>query len=169
MKKVLLVAVLSLFCMSAFAKVKIVSGNADFLKENATAILVFDYSEASWEEEETYEQWCGEDFDERVKLSYGSFIFGFNRKSEALKIKQEDSLAKYRITVKITTMEQKSSGWGWGRFYALCTGTIVVEEIASGEVVCTAQFTREEGDADYVPNDRLASCFKALGEAIAKL
>ena len=155
--------------MSAFAKIKIVSGNANFLKENATAILVFDYSEASWEEEESYEQWCGEDYEERVKLSYGSFIFGFNRESTTLKLKQEDSAAKYRIVVKITTMEQKASGWGWGRFYALCTGTIVVEEIASGEIVCTAKVSREGGDPDYVPNDRLAKCFKALGMATAKM
>ena len=154
--------------MSAFAKIRIVSGNANFLKENATAILVFDYSEASWEEDESYEQWCGEDYEERVKLSYGSFIFGFNRESTALKIKQEDPSAKYRIIVKITTMEQKLGG-GWGRFYALCTGTIIVEEIASSEVVCTAQFNREDGDSDYVPNDRLAKCFMALGIATAKM
>lgn len=153
--------------MTVFAQVKINSGNNDFLKEEATAVVVFDYSDASWEEGETYEHWCGEDYAERVDLSYGSFRLGFNKESSKLKIKQDDPSAKYRIIVKITNMEQHMSGWG--RFYAACSGTITVEEIATEESICNALFKEVDGDADYVPNDRLAKCFNALGKATAKM
>lgn len=168
MKRFVFTVIVLMFCMTTMAKVKITSGNCSFLQEKTTAIVVFDYSEASWEETETYEQWCGEDYAERVKLGYDAFILGFNSESSKLKIKKEDSLAKYRITIKISTMEQRPSGM-WGRFYALCSGTITVEDIVSGEIVCTAEFKREDGTEDFVPNDRLAKCFNALGKATVRM
>ena len=90
-----------------------------------------------------------------------------------MKIKQEDSAAKYRITVKIHQLEENKGailkGGLWGRYYIQCSGTIIVEEIASGEVVCIAKIDDEEGERDLVINDRLAKCFYALGKATAKM
>lgn len=174
MKKVFLSTILSLLCITAFAGIKITSGNSDFLKEDAVAIVVFDYSDATWEQTATYEHWCGNDYDNRVLLGYGSFILGFNKESSKLKIKQEDSSAKYRITIKISLLEEEHGGaiWKgglWGRFYVQCSGTIIVEEIESNKVVCTAQIEDEEGEHDLVIEDRLAKCFFALGEATAKM
>ena len=165
--------IMLLFYLTAFADIDITSGSSDFLNEETTAIVVFDYSEATWEEEAYYEQWCGDDFAKRVKLGYGSFILGFNNESSKLKIKQEDSSAKYRIKVKINVFEEEHGavlkGGLWGRFYIQCSGTIIVEEIASGEVVCTAKIDDEEGERDLVMDDRLAKCFYALGKATAKM
>ena len=60
-------------------------------------------------------------------------------------------------------------GGMWGRYYISCFGSIIVEEIATGEVVCTAIIKDEEGDRDLVIEDRLAKCFNALGKAITKM
>lgn len=173
MRNLVLSIIMLLFYLTAFADIDVTSGSSDFLSEEVTAIVVFDYSEATWQEETYYEQWCGNDFVNRVKLGYGSFILGFNNESSKLKIKQEDPSAKYRITVKINKLEENHGavlkGGLWGRFYIQCFGTIIVEEITSGEVVCTAIIDEEEGERDLVIDDRLAKCFYALGKATAKM
>lgn len=173
MKNMVSLLIMLLSCMTAFADIDITSGNSSFLDEETTAIVVFDYNEASWGEEAYYEQWCGDDFDKRVKLGYGSFILGFNKESSKLKIKQEDASAKYRITIRINKLEENKGailkGGMWGRYYISCFGSIIVEEIATGEVVCTAIIKDEEGDRDLVIEDRLAKCFNALGKAITKM
>ena len=173
MKNILSTIILSLLCITTYADIKTISGNWSFLNENTTAVVVFDYSDATWQEESYYEQWCGDDFANRVKLGYGSFILGFNNENSKLKIKQEDSSAKYRIIVKIKALEERHGavlkGGLWGRYYIQCSGTIIVEEITSGEVVCTAKIDEEEGERDLVIDDRLAKCFYALGEATAKM
>lgn len=106
MRNLVLSIIMLLFYLTAFADIDVTSGSSDFLSEEVTAIVVFDYSEATWQEETYYEQWCGNDFVNRVKLGYGSFILGFNNESSKLKIKQEDPSAKYRITVKINKLEE---------------------------------------------------------------
>ena len=173
MKNILSTIILSLLCITTYADINTIFGNWSFLNEETTAIVVFDYSEATWEDASYYKQWCGDDFANRVQLGYGSFILGFNNESSKLKIKQEDSLAKYRITVKIHKLEENKGailkGGLWGRYYIQCSGTIIVEKIASGEVVCTAKIDDEEGERDLVIDDRLAKCFNALGKATAKM
>lgn len=173
MKKAIITIIVSLFCITAFADIRIALGNSDFLKEEETAVVIFDYSKAIWNEESVYEQWCGDDYANRVNLSYGSYVLGFNNESTKLKIKQEDPSAKYRITVKITLIEEKHGallkGGLWRRYYVQCSGTIVIEDIATGEVVCIAEIDEEEGERDLVINDRLAKCFYALGKSTAKM
>lgn len=173
MKNLVLSMIMLLFHLTSFADIDITSGSSSFLNEEATAIVVFDYSEAIWEENAYYEQWCGDDFAKRVKLGYGSFILGFNNESSKLKIKQEDSSAKYRIIVKINVFEEEHGailkGGLWGRYYIQCSGTIIVEEITSGKIVCSANIDDEEGERDLVIDDRLSKFFYALGKATAKM
>ena len=169
MKKALIITLSVMLGMTAFAKVKVKSGSAAFLKENATAVVVFDYSEATWEEDETYKHWCGDDYDQRVQLSVESFSLGFNKESNKLKINEDKSTAKYIITVKITNMEQRQNGMMWGQFSIRCYGIITVTDAATGEVVCTAEIKKESGKADFVTNDSITSCFLNLGKAFAKI
>ena len=173
MKNILSTIILSLLCITTYADIETVSGNWSFLNEETSAVVVFDYSEATWGEEVYYEQWCGDDFAKRVKLCHGSFILGFNNESSKLKIKQEDSSAKYRITIKINKLEENHGaimkGGLWGRYYISCFGSIIVEDINTGEVVCSAIIDDEDGDRDLVIEDRLAKCFNALGKAAAKM
>lgn len=74
MKNLALSIIMLLFYLTAFADIDVTSGSSDFLDEEVTAIVVFDYSKATWQEEVYYEQWCGNDFANRVKLGYGSLI-----------------------------------------------------------------------------------------------
>lgn len=167
MKRSLIVLLMSLICSTSFAKIKITSGSNDFLKSNSTAVLVFDYSEATWEEDELYKSWCGDEYEERVNISVRSFIRGFNENSSKLKIKQEDTSARYRIIFKVENLEQKNGGRGWGRFYVLCYGIITIQDIETGKDVCVLSVKKEAGSADYSQNDRIASCFNEIGELVA--
>ena len=75
--------------------VRLLSGSTDVFKESATAILEFDYSETTWEEDEIYELYCGDEYEERVNVSVKAFEKKFNITSKGLKIKKEDANAKY--------------------------------------------------------------------------
>ena len=46
----------SMYCMAGGVKVKM--GNASFLKENVSAIVEFDFTKTTWEEDEDFKAWC---------------------------------------------------------------------------------------------------------------
>lgn len=163
MKRILFVFIITAFCFTSNAQLKVKSGSNAFLNEQTTARLVLDYSQTTWEEDETYKHWCGEDYDERVELSKEIFTFAFNKYSKGLKINIDDNEdAKYLITFKIENMEQKVAG-NFGQFLIRCYGLITIQEIATGETICVINVNRVEGPPDYVPNDRIAECFKEAG------
>ena len=169
MKKIMLVTLAVLLSVSAMAKVKVKSGSAACMKEDATAVIEFDYSEATYDEDESFQSWCGEDFEERVNLSIEEFIGSFNRNSKGLKINNEDTEAKYRIIVKVGDCDQKMDmGCSWGEMRFECSAMVTIVEIATNEVVCTIEVDEEEGLCDYVPNDRIASCFRSIAKELAK-
>jgi hypothetical protein len=169
MKKIMLMTLAVLLSVSAMAKVKVKSGSTDCLKENATAVIEFDYSEATFDEDESYITWCGEDFAKRDSLSTADFIGSFNRNSKGLQINNEASDAKYRIVVKVGDCDQSMDmGCSWGEMRFKCSAMITIVEIATNEVVCTVEVDEEEGLCDYVPNDRIASCYRSIAKELAK-
>ena len=146
--------------------VKLLSGSIDVLKESATAVLEMDYSETTWEEDEDYELWCGSDFEERVKVSTKAFEKKFNVTSKGLKIKNEDSGAKYKIVFKVIDLEQHQSMSMWGRLTMEVTGKIDVINIATGENVLSLQLTTIQGEADFAMNDRIIKAFSNVAERL---
>ena len=169
MKKIMFVTLAVLLSVSAMAKVKVKSGSAACMKEDATAVIEFDYSEATYDEDESYQSWCGEDFEERVNLSIEEFVGAFNKNSKGLQINNEDTNAKYRIVVKIGDCDMtRDMGCSWGEMKFKCSAMVTIVEIATNEVVCTIEVDEEEGLCDYVPNDRIASCFRSIARELAK-
>lgn len=169
MNRILLVFILTAFSFTSIAQVKVKSGSTAILKEQSIAKLVLDYSETTWEEDQTYKRWCGEDYEERVELSKETFIIAFNKYSKGLKINLEDNEnAKYCITFKVENMEQKVGGF-WGQFYIRCYGNITIQDITTGDTLCTISVYKVGGDTDYVPNDRIATCFREVGKSVAML
>ncbi len=169
MKKTILTLMITFLMVNVFAgkgnTVKLLSGNTDVLKENATAVLVMDYSETTWEEDQDYELWCGSDFEERVKLSTKAFEKRFNITSQGLKIKEGDD-AKYKIVFKIIDLEQHQSMSMWGRLTMEVTGRIDIIDIATGNVVLSLQLTTIQGEADYATNDRIIKAFSNVAERL---
>ena len=156
--------------LTAMAKVKVTSGSTACLKENATAIVEFDYSEATFDKEQSYESWCGEDYEERVNLSKEEFIRSFNKKSKGLQINNDSSDAKYRIIVKVGNCDQNMGmSCTWGQMQFKCSGIITIVEIATNEIICTVDVNEVKGGCDYTPLDRITECFGSIGKELSKL
>lgn len=170
MKKVILSIMLTFLMVNVFAgdhnTVKLLAGSTDVFKEQATAILEFDYSETTWEEDEIYELYCGNEYEERVNISVKAFEKKFNVSSKGLKIKKDDSNAKYKIVFKVIDLEQHQSMSMWGRLTMEVTGQINVIEIASGKSVCSLQLTTVQGEADFATNDRITKLFCNVADRI---
>ena len=146
--------------------VKLLAGSTDVFKEQATAILEFDYSETTWEEDEIYELYCGDEYEERVNISVKAFEKKFNITSNGLKIKKDDSNAKYKIVFKVIDLEQHQSMSMWGRLTMEVTGKIDVINIATGENVLSLQLTTIQGEADFAMNDRIIKAFSNVAERL---
>ena len=169
MKRTLIITLILLLSFSAVAKVKVVSGSSACLKEKAIAVVEFDYSEATFDKDQSYESWCGEDYEERVERSTEEFIKSFNEKSKGLQINNNDTTAKYRIIVKVNDCDQNMGfSCSWGQFQFKSSGVITIVEIATNEVVCTLEVDEEKGGCDYTPVDRISECFGSIGYALAK-
>ena len=169
MKKIVLMTLAVLLSFSAMAKVKVKSGSAACMREEAKAVVVFDYSEATFDEDESYIAWCGEDFAERESLSAEEFIDYFNRNSKGLQIDNNAADAKYRIIVKVGDCDQSMSmGCNWGQMKFEVSAMITIVEIATNETVCEVEVDEEEGLCDYSANDRIAKCFGFIGKELAK-
>ena len=171
MKKVLLFAfALMAFSVSAAPALKIKSGNwLSLLNEQACAFVEFDYSNATWEEGDSYEKFCGDTYTSRRDASVSDFIMSFNDFSSALKMSNENNNAKYKFIFHINNLERKQGMSMWGRFYIRVYGEIEIVDIATNETICTINVNGHAGGADFVPEDRLSKCFKSLAEKLIKL
>ena len=126
MKRSLIVLLMSLICSTSFAKIKITSGSNDFLKSNSTAVLVFDYSETTWEEDELYknmilepafnepdfsavkkqelEKWLFNIFDQDAEHAYRRNRYYWGRRYER---KQRIGNSVYSILLKMIPIRDK--------------------------------------------------------------
>lgn len=150
-------------CANAFAgdgnKIKVISGDKNLLNDVATALFVIDYDGTRWEEDDDYKDWCGKDYDERVKISVEAFKSSFNSVSNGLKITENDD-AKYKIVFKISNLEQHQGfKAAWGQQYMAISGTISIIEISSNKTVCCFEVLKLKGTVDYAVSDRIKKAF----------
>lgn len=172
MKKLYLLLSLLFVSLSVNAApaLKVKTGNwLSLLSDNASVCVVFDYTQATWEEGESYEKFCGETYKARTEASVSDFITSFNDISNGLKMTNSSEDAKYKMIFHINNLERKQGMSMWGRFYIRIYGEIEIIDIASNEVVCSIIVNGHAGGDDFVPEDRLSKCFKALAEKLIKL
>ena len=170
MKRTLWVIMLLFLCANVFAgngnTVKLLAGSVDVLKEDATALLEFDYTNTTWEENDDYKTWCGTDYDERVLLSKSAFELTFNATSNGLKITKGQD-AKYKIVFRVIDLEQHQPfRGGWGQMQMEVTSKIDVINIATGENVLRLQLTTIQGKPDYSIADRIKKAFSNVAERL---
>jgi hypothetical protein len=103
--------------MAGGVKVKV--GNASFLKENVSAIVEFDFTKTTWEEDEDFKAWCGDQYEKRITAMQQSFVVSFNENSKGLKIPESSDGAKYKIIIEVKDLERHQAftgTWGQGKF-----------------------------------------------------
>ena len=172
MKKLYLLLSLLLVTLSVSAApaLKVKSGNwLSLLSEDSNVCVEFDYSNATWEEGESYEKFCGETYKARTEASVTDFISSFNTFSSGLKMANTLDGAKYKMIFRIKNLERKQGMSMWGRFFIRVYGEIEIVNIASNESICSILVNGHAGGDDFVPEDRLSKCFKSLAEKLIKL
>lgn len=171
MKKYLLLLVAmmsSVYCMAGGIKVK--EGKSAFLKEDASAIVEFDFSKTTWEGKEDFKTWCGNQYEKRVDAIQQSFKKSFNENTKGLKIVEDAKDAKYKIIVKVEDLERHQSftgAWGQGKFST--TATISVIELATNQSVCEIIVDGYGSGKDFDYADGLGKCYKGLAKDIVKM
>ncbi len=172
MKKYLLlllvIVLTSVNCMAGGVKVK--EGKASFLKENASAIVEFDFSKTTWEEDEDFKTWCGDQYEKRKAVMQNAFVTSFNENSKGLKINSGAKDAKYKIVVEVKDLERHQSFTGmWGQGKISTTGYIKVFELSSNQIICDIYIDGYGSGKDFDITDGMEKCYKALAKEVTKV
>lgn len=163
-KRVLLGLILIQLSICASARgLKKVSGSLEILKEKADVTMTLNLEDATWEEDETFEEYCEDEYQERVQLLNKSWKSCFKKHSTGLT--PSDDAPKYSAKLTITNFEQKQ-GSNWGRMRIALYGTMTISELSSGNDVLVMKLDGFCGSSDYNQNDRLV---KAVDELCEKL
>lgn len=172
MKQFLLGIIALMISITAMASsdIKVKSGKKDFLKENAVAVILFDFSDARWEEKDSFKEWSGSDYDKRISVASENFVNSFNANTSGLKSTLKGDNAKYTIIFKVTNLERHQSFTGmWGQGKISVTGTISVINNETKEQICYIYIDGYGSSKDFNITDGIGKCFKALGKQISKL
>ena len=101
MKKILFILATLALSTNLFSQIKLVKGSSTFLTENKTALVVFDYSNSQWENDEPLLEnfeWGGKgSVPEKIELACNSFLRYFNENSRGLKIESCKAVDKDRV------------------------------------------------------------------------
>lgn len=168
MKKFVLFMLLILSCTVSFAGSVKKSGNASVLRENAVAQIVFDFNGSRWEEDEDFKAYCGNSYEERVRIAHDSFVNTFNNLSKGLKISDNTDGAKYKVVVKVQNFVQKMAMVGWGRFSIRIYANIEIQDISNGQTVCSFYAKGVSGGADYSQDERFNKSWGEVAKEILK-
>lgn len=172
MKKfVLLISLLIMTVSGASASRKVftlVSGSADVFKENAIATFSIDTEETTWERTQSLKRYFAEDFDKCMGDAIESFIIGFNKSSNGLRIKNDAQDAKYKIVLKADNYH--CSVGAFYKKYVVIYGTMEVTDIASGEKVCELNVIGFMlGKTDYLEKTAFVNAHFAYAEYLQEL
>ena len=145
----------------------VTSGSYKVLREKEFAVIGYDFSSTSWEGDMSFKKWSGEDYDTRVKIAKQQFFNSFNTNSKGLLLKKTEEGCKYKLLLKIDWLGQYYDGWG--RFYMVCCGYVEINDIQTGENLCTIRISYVAGETDFVVNERVSKCFDSLAWYLTKL
>lgn len=169
MKKLFLFLITAFIAVTvnAASPLKIVFGTTSFLRTGTNAYVEMDFSNATWEKEETLKQHFQNEYDELINTSQSTFINAFNSSSNQLKFVGKEEKPQYKIVIKFDNLH--ATVGGFYRKYVRVWGTATIIDLSSNEEVCIIKITKLDGDGDYVTKEATWKSFKKLGELLAKL
>ena len=164
MKRFFLALCCFILCGNMFASIKIKEGSNSFMKSNGVAKIIFDWSEAQWDNWETLPEHWGNEYETYVRNGEKSFIHGFNEAGRKVLIKKDAADSNYEITVKWENFDvfwlprAKHKVWA----------TITVKSMVTGDVICVYKVKEFVGHGDFIKRESFTDMMEDLGEAIAK-
>lgn len=167
MKRIFMFFVVFAISIFVFAEqpIQVIKGNPSFLESKGKAILVCDFSKATWEKRTSLIRYWGEDYDVITDQAIRAFMNGFNGNSQGLLLVEDPNEANYRMTLTFKNYYCKV-----GTFYRKLVriwGRIKIVEISTGLVVWEAEINKIKGANDYVEAEAFINAHESLGKKLA--
>ena len=175
MKRTLLTAILAVAAVVAFAgnPLKIISGKDQIkaiMKDDATAVVVFDWSKAKYDNDESLKEQWGKDYKYIVKDCEESFIEGFNDHSKKLELESESDDAKYKFILTVTNVDRFFAAMAFVPAHeAKVWGNLKIVDIASGQTLVEIDIDEAEDGQHVDIRQCYGETFEELGEKVARL
>lgn len=170
MKRFYVTFCMALITMFAFAGgIKVSKGKASFMKTEGKIFVVFDWTNAKWDNDKSVKAQWGEEYDAYVEQGEAHFVEGYNKESKKVKIIKDESSADYIMTVKFTNFD---------RFYSMMSvvpgnkhkiwAVITVVDKKNGEVICEYNVKEFKGGRDFSIFDSYTESMSDLGSELAE-
>lgn len=172
MKKVFAVMCMMLIGMTAFAgnPLKVIGGDKKFFKTaEGGAVLEISYDGASFDGKMPLTEKYS-DIPAKCKISYDGFVEDFSEKCEKVKIVKSAKEAKYKISVKVTKVDEFINVMGWIAGPCIRVwGTLTITDINGGSPLLVVDIDEIDGGSATSTDGAFEDTFNELGKRIAKL
>lgn len=172
MKKLILIIALGLAAAATAlaSDLNVTSGNKKFFKTAQGGVfLEFIWDGATYDGKMPLEEKFTE-LEAWKKTAWAGFKEEFDDNCKKAKIVSDIAEANYKITMKVTKMDQYVKVMGWIPAPATKVwGTLTITDVQTGEVLLTAEVEEVDGGANPVPEGTFSDCFEELGEQVADL
>lgn len=170
MKKILmLLSVMIISLVANAVDIKVVSGKASFMKQEGSAVVLFNWDGAKYDNKESLKDYWKEDYDKYLSEGKKKFIEGFNSSSKKVKLGETDD-AGYIFTVEVTNIDYFFSAMSLvpGHKHRIWC-TITITEKATGNEVCKADVKEFKGGRDFSKFDSFTEMMLDLGKQVGKM
>ena len=170
-KHLIAMAALLLTSASLFAAkpLKVVDGSLAVLKESAKATWKIDLSKAVFEKDGDFKAWCGEDYNDRVKIMNDTFFESFNKYSKGGLTLVKSGSAPYKIVLTLNKFERKQGPGMFGNCFIKAYGDLKVVNAKTGAVVLKIDVDGQPGNSDFVETERFGKTMDWLCMGLFKL
>lgn len=172
MKRTLLTAIMAVAAVAVFAgnPLKVKEGNKKFFKTaEGGALLEIIYDGATYDDRmpltEKYD-----DMKNKTKISYNGFVEEFNDECKKVKIVTKKEDANYKITVKVTKVDEFINVMGFIPGPCIRVwGTVTITDVRDGSTLLLVDIDEIDGGSAPTTDRAFNDTFGELGERIAKL
>ena len=175
MKRIILTAVLVFSAMMSFAgnPLKIISGKYQvqtIMKESATVVVVYDWSQAQYDNKKALKKEWGDNYDLIVEDCEKSFIEGFNDNAKKLRIDQTSENARYRFVLTIKNVDRFFAAMAFIPAHeAKMWGTLTILDNMTNQTLAEIDIDEAEDGQHVDIRYCYGETFEELGEKVAKL
>ena len=178
MKRALLVSILLISSLPLFAAkpLKVTKGSLGIFTVDAQAVYALDFTDAQFvnngifskEKLGDFRTWCGDGYDELVQLMETSFFDTFNIFSPGMELVEGEE-APYRVYFKVDTLERAQGSGRLGSCYISLYGTLLVTDVATGDVKLELIVTDARGEEDLEETPLFPKAMKRFCREMFKL
>ncbi len=142
----------------------------EIMGSDATALLVFDWSEAKYDYTKDIKEGLKDDYDFVTSDCFNKFLEGFNHKSKHLKLTTTESGAKYKVLLKVTNIDKRFQPFAFvPKHEGLMWGKLEIIEVETNKTLSTIDIIKAMDGTDFVPKASFGATFYLVGENTAKL